>query len=876
MSHTQEIFKLSDASEYAIAKCDGEILQQLSIFLDNYKIVGSSNMTPNIISTMGDKYRIDDKYDEFLGKINEIGNKPTNFSEIQCKTSSGIYVELNVAKSDMESLKTNMGRLAKSACKTLYDVLTLDEFCEYHLYVTTSAKGVNVVVPKICTSADVKYCVCETMEKMLPEKLKSLCTVNLKSYAAQVMLLGGCGSTCISAYKFYKDEDGGIECEPINISTAQINVADVSIRCRTPEHIVAAKKPVPQLNLDDSRVVSNLEIENNCDPDIRILKALLEILDVKYSNDRYHWGLVIKALSAKNKRLARWFSNRPICPFFDEFESEWSAAHNCAPTEILRIGSIYKWAKESNYAAYKAVKDKIMYDIVEYATFEYYGKIEDKTVAEILYCIFANKYVTIYEDKDPRWFKFVTKSEDESELYKWKKLKTPTELRNYISKKIPKIYTRIIDSVSLRGKSEKTEKRGKMLEELVKKLRASKLSLQKNVFITNIEKSAVDLFVDERFQRLIDSYKNIIGVGNGVLVMGEKCKFIAGPHDYYISRYTKTKYQPYDENNVKVQDIMRAFRDMIPEPDALEFALLHAATALDFNVHNILFAAFGSGSNGKSSWAQFIKNVMGPYASVFRMNLLTDAPEQSDKPNSARMMLKNKTWGFFDETDKCKKLNTNSLKLLVGDGEQSARNLHKPEDVFRNTASFFAASNYEFVIEDTDHGTWRRILIYYFKMRFCENPTSKFERKVNPDFIKKWIFDPEYLSAMLSIMVHYYEILQTKYKGILTNAVGPTIQRYTQEYRNKQDTINRFITEEIIADENEASELASIDIAHAYISWYKIHIADSKRLNVRDVVADIENSALGSKLVHIDGSIYKKAKGYYIKTAQSSGATMML
>ena len=124
-------------------------------------------------------------------------------------------------------------------------------------------------------------------------------------------------------------------------------------------------------------------------------------------------------------------------------------------------------------------------------------------------------------------------------------------------------------------------------------------------------------------------------------------------------------------------------------------------------------------------------------------------------------------------------------------------------------------------------------------------------------------------------MVHYYEILQTKYNGNLMSAVGPTIKRYTQEYRNKQDTINRFITEEIIEAENV--ELESIDIARAYISWYKCHITDAKHLNVRDVVAEIDNSALGNKLVHVEGSAYKKIKGYSIKSSRIiQNATLML
>lgn len=867
-------FKLEPYVECIIAKEKDPKVAQLYQFINDRK-EGINSPSPNILFN-GDKYYFDpENYKEFLTLTNAADNNLISIKEVQQQTRNGAEIHTGFcmhftceSEAFLKSypIATKLIRLVRNV---LFDSLELSEGFNVNIYALAceniQAVGVEklrIIAPEICISAKTKLYIMGRIANLLCGKEMgrirpeiSLAPISLYRQADFKFIQEG---NLWAAHTYFLENDtieGGNSNYPeANVSEA-LSIGEkenIFIKSKYAEKIAAIEVPTEEDYNDPSEVET-----------WETVKRLIMLIDEKNPDGRYN-DVILCSLSATSvkdevKGLARWFYKYKKIP---NFESDWSNKMR----EDCGIYTIYRLAKSADKDKYKEIKKSGAKSLLNKYIADNEGLIMDRKVSEVLYHLLAEKYVSTFNSVGKRcWYKFLSRSDVEAEKYKWKLLQSGTAVRNYISTKLPRFYDEIKNGYNVREKNEETEHTAKLLKKIGNSIFKSKMNLSRLPFINNVENNALDVFELGKFASRLDSYENVLGVGNGVLVMGEECQFISGPHNYLISKYTPTRYVEYSKTNPYVVDLKKALKAMIPEKDAFQFIMMHGATGLDFRVHNLLFMGFGGGSNGKSSWAQLMENTLGGYCSRLRMTLLTDPPESSDKPNSARMMLKGRTWGYFDETDKNKKLNTNSLKALVGVGGQSSRELHKSEEIIKNTASFFASSNYEFIIDEIDHGTWRRILVYIFSMRFCENPTGKYECKVNSDFILKWVKDPNYLSAMLSILVHYYEKLQKKYKGDLTKAVGPTIAKYTREYRNRQDTVNRFITE-CLEEKEGCDALNTHIIAEEYIRWYRRYITEGKTLDKRSVISEIENSAIGSKLKRSEnGSVYKELIGYKLK-----------
>lgn len=101
------------------------------------------------------------------------------------------------------------------------------------------------------------------------------------------------------------------------------------------------------------------------------------------------------------------------------------------------------------------------------------------------------------------------------------------------------------------------------------------------------------------------------------------------------------------------------------------------------------------------------------------------------------------------------------------------------------------ASNHDFEVHATDHGTWRRIKRVPMKIKFCKENSDKFdpnnplERIADPSIVQEWPGKKEVKEAFLSILGYYYESLQSNYKRIVENVPHMNINIETEYFRNR-------------------------------------------------------------------------------------------
>jgi len=455
--------------------------------------------------------------------------------------------------------------------------------------------------------------------------------------------------------------------------------------------------------------------------------------------------------------------------------------------------------------------------------------------------------------EDYCWYEFVTPGQAmrKGEIYKWRQEKEPDNMHLFISQHLPKVYLQLAANLKDRKENAQNPGEAKYWVNVEKSFRLFTSKLSNDVFQNGVIKQARYLFRMRGFFDDLDSYEDVLGVGNGVLKIGLAPKLIQGFHEYKISKYTETDYVPYDPDNEHIRVLLNAFRDIFPEEDVFEFMLYHASTGLDARESAcLLLLLVGGGQNGKSFFAKMVHNTLGNmYCSSGKSALLTAPMERAESANSAQMQMRDKRYFYFDEFNRCEILNMGRVKTMVNPGWQSGRDLHQKQSNFKNTCNPAALSNFDFIIDTTDHGTWRRIYYYKNKVKFCArpNPHNKYEKKVDPRFMDYYTNDPFYLQAMLSILVHYYKKLCIHYGGDIKNIPVPTIAHETELFRNRQDTVNRFITEMIVRSPG-SEELGIPTLANKYIEWFGINYKRGILPTGVEIQSQLENSKLAPML----------------------------
>lgn len=599
------------------------------------------------------------------------------------------------------------------------------------------------------------------------------------------------------------------------------------------------------------------------------IKNLLSIIDPSYASEYEKWFKVICAIahtSINYKPLAIWFSQRvPDKWSPHEVDRVWAEAVNGRFNRVpITKRSIIYWAKESSPVRFREIEKENYIEILSRYVYQNEGRVEHSMVAKIVHAMISDKFVVDTCAKEGgrtgyTWWEFVTPGQQmrRGEIYKWRRETDPDNVHLFISEHLPKIYADQVQRIRDRKDAAGDEAIAKYWANVEKTFRLYTSKLSNDTFQAGIVRQAQYRFRVRGFADELDTYEDVIGVGNGVIKTGIEPKLIKGFHEYKISKFTETEYMPRNPNCKYQQELLEWSRGIFPEPDVNLFMWLHASTGVSmYESACILLLLVGGGQNGKTSWAKMIHNTLGNmYCAAGKATLLTSPIERGDSANSAQMQMRGKTFVYMDEFNMSVCLNDARVKSIVTPGWQSGRDLHEKQTNFKNTCNPIAISNYEFGVRTTDHGTWRRLYRYKAKVKFCKNPNpdSPFEKKANGAWESKNPNDPNYKQAMLSLLVYYNQILWSEYGGDLKNVPVPTIVQETEEFRNSQDLLNKYISVMIVY--SPGCDATSIQtFALKYVDWYK-RATRGEALTQSEAEPQIENSRISPYLEYRMGGI---------------------
>lgn len=607
---------------------------------------------------------------------------------------------------------------------------------------------------------------------------------------------------------------------------------------------------------------NELSLLNMHDPDVAYIKSILDVLDVSRSEDYGKWFDVLCALahtSPSYKALGEYFSMKSPEKFdLNKFNSIWDSIL-IKKTNKLTMGSIHYWAMLDNKERYNEVRYRSIFSLL-------YKKIYDNTVegqmehydcAEILYEVLKDKF--IYDSTDGcggSWYEFILKEEPmkQGEMYKWRKYNgnIPNSMLKYISEVLPILYKKCLDKIKV-TLDESTEDLQKYHFKIYKNFQKSCKNLKNSGFKRSSLTECEQKFEQIGFNKKLDNNPNLMGVGNGILELGNKCKFIDGYHGHSISKFTEVNYKTFNPYDSMTKKVMISLRNLFPdaEPDTFDFIMHFLASTLDGNPkESILLLLIGKGSNGKSFLMELHKGTIGSiYGVKMPISFLTCKNRDADNATPALMQLKDAHFAYFSESNSHETLNMAKIKELTGHESMYGRYLNREGENFKSNSHLVATSNNRFSVNGNDHGTWRRLKEVIMKIKLCDPSVDKYDSKnpyerLSDPTIGALTENPDALSSYLSILVHYYESLHTNYKGKVINVQHPHIIRETEEFRNSQDKINNFMSANLVKCVDDQEEMCLIMIKDLYIKWYESLYAGANKEYQLSIIDNLESSKI--------------------------------
>jgi phage/plasmid-associated DNA primase len=608
------------------------------------------------------------------------------------------------------------------------------------------------------------------------------------------------------------------------------------------------------------------------DPDARLVHMVLGLLGGAFLTERNRWRDVVYALahtSEKYKPLAAWFSlkclhrTRPGSRI-DDLDALWNEAVARAASwpesgsAPLTLGSLKAWARDADPAGYAAVMERSYFTILLGFVYGNGGRLQHFMVAKLLKAMLDAKFCV---DVEPGgrggrevycWYEFVLPGQPmrPGEVWKWRREAEPDDIHIYMSEKLPRVFDQVAEHIDEKRAGASNEDQALYYKKLASAFAASRVNLYNDTFKNGVVRQAHYLFRRRGFSEMLDRLPYLLGVSNGVLRIGPRCELINYFHEYPVCMFTPVAWRPFDASNPMTRLVLNAIADIIVEPDARDFILFHACQGVSGEEkEGIMLMWEGGGQNGKTSFLRWTAKALGPKADKFNIQLMSSQREEADRPNSAMMRFKHLNWAYAEETNRAQALNVARMKEMVNAGEVSGRDLNSKQETFTIRANLVAASQYSFIVNTQDHGTWRRLAHYTSKARFRRDPdpTNPYEKQDNQQFVREYPSDPEFRSSMISILTHYYERLQKEYNGQLKNVRSPTIERETEIFRLSQDTLHRWICESIVLSPDNETEYSASTLSSNYSDWYANHIERRKQPAV-DVIKELESSLLSKYL----------------------------
>jgi putative DNA primase/helicase len=288
----------------------------------------------------------------------------------------------------------------------------------------------------------------------------------------------------------------------------------------------------------------------------------------------------------------------------------------------------------------------------------------------------------------------------------------------------------------------------------------------------------------------------LFGAVNGVINL-RTGKLREGKRSDLLTMHTEVAFDPEAQCPRWLrflEDIFGGDRELIGYIHrALGYCLSGATT------EQVVFLCYGHGSNGKSTFLDVLRSVLGDYAYNLPFSTF-ELKSRSAIPNDVAALAKRRFVTAL-ETNECAPLNEARIKLLTGCDPVSARFLYREFFTFTPVAKFWLATNHKPPVADDSPGFWRRIRLIPFLNQFTGREDKNLGAKLKAEApgILRWAVEG---------------CLLWQREGLGVPAV---VKAASQAYREENDKVGEFLDEgyEIAPD----ATIPAAELWSDYLQW---------------------------------------------------------
>lgn len=307
-----------------------------------------------------------------------------------------------------------------------------------------------------------------------------------------------------------------------------------------------------------------------------------------------------------------------------------------------------------------------------------------------------------------------------------------------------------------------------------------------------------------------DTHPDLLNVANGVIDL-RTGELLDHSPDYLFTKTTPTRYTPGAEH----PDWTQALQALPPEEQTwLQVRFGQAATGHPVP-DDIMPVLNGTGENGKSSIVAGIHAALGDHAIYVPERVLlanpSDHPTELTELQGARLAL-------IEETPEARHLNVKRLKDTVGTPTMTARRIRQDSITWRATHSLFLTSNYRPRVDETDHGTWRRLALVRFPYTFLKpgaELTEPHHRHGDQGLRDRIPNSPETMQAVLAWIVDGTMAWYAEDK--VMPAMPARVVEDTEAWRAESDVVWSYMRDHIDA----GSAILSTDLLKGFNQWLR-------------------------------------------------------
>lgn len=217
----------------------------------------------------------------------------------------------------------------------------------------------------------------------------------------------------------------------------------------------------------------------------------------------------------------------------------------------------------------------------------------------------------------------------------------------------------------------------------------------------------------------------------------------------------------------------------------------------------VMFVAFGTGANGKSTFLNVVETLLADYASRTPTETLLSKPSGEGVPSDVARLAGSRFVSAVEAEDG-RRISEGRVKAMTGGDLLTARFLYGDWFEFRPQFKLWLATNHKPRIRGTDEAIWRRIRLIPFQV-FIEEPhrDPKLQEKLEAELagILAWAVSGclEWQSSRL--------------------AAPPAVREATAAYREEEDPLSSFMHDRCTRDDVSVTKFK--DLYAAYLAWAK-------------------------------------------------------